>query len=74
MRADRFKGAVALVGTLAMMIGTAGVAGSGRAAADADPFKGTVTGLACPDPHKCSGFLAGSDGTALDTDLVLPNA
>jgi predicted acyl esterase len=65
---------VALIGTVAMVTGILGIAGSGRAAADTDPFKGTVTGLACPDPHKCSGFLAGSDGTALDTDLVLPSA
>jgi ABC-2 type transport system ATP-binding protein len=30
--------------------------------------------LTCLEPRRCSGFLAGSDGTALDTDLILPDA
>lgn len=72
MRAGRFRGAVVLLGILAMVIVAAG---SDRvaAASAADPIKGSVTGLTCPDPHRCTGFLAGVDGTALDSDLVLPN-
>lgn len=43
------------------------------AGAQADLYKGTVTGLSCDnDASFCSGFLAGYDGTALDVDLALP--
>ncbi len=49
--------------------------GQGAAHAQIEPPKGEVTSLACDSdlaPRKCSGFLAGFDGTALDADLALP--